>query len=85
MKIELSRGEARRDPVGWALAQVHLARLYEARMVLTGKDRGERANAVTALDAALDVFAEHGLRSMSLTAVEALERLSARPRTSPEF
>jgi len=42
-KIELSNEQASRDPVGWALAQVNLARLYEARMEITGKDRGERA------------------------------------------
>jgi tetratricopeptide (TPR) repeat protein len=83
MKIELSRVQARRDPVGWALAQIHLARLYEARLDMTGKDRGERASAVTALDAALDVFAEHGLRSLSMVAVDALERLKAGPRRRP--
>ena len=65
-------------PVGWALAQLHLARLYEARMGMTGKDGGERAAALMALDAALDVFAEHGLRSLSVLATEATERLSAR-------
>ena len=83
MKIELARVQARRDPVGWALAQIHLARLYEARLDMTGKDRGERANAVTALDAALDVFAEHGLRSLSMVAIDALERLKAGPRRLP--
>jgi hypothetical protein len=84
MKIELSNLRASRDPVAWALAQLHLARLYEARIDITGKDRGERAAAVTALDAALDVFAEEGLRSLSVVASEALERLrvgQARPRS----
>lgn len=80
MKIELSKLQAGRDPVGWALAQVHLARLYEARLDITGKDRGERLAAFTALDAALDVFGEHGLRSLSIIAADALERL--RTRTS---
>jgi tetratricopeptide (TPR) repeat protein len=75
MKIELSRLQARRDPVTWALAQVHLARLYEARMDMTGRDRGERAAAVTALDAAFDVFAEQGMRSLTVVALDALERL----------
>ena len=45
MKMELSNLRASRDPVGWALAQLHLARLYEARIDITGKDRGERAAA----------------------------------------
>lgn len=75
MKIELAALSPRRDPVGWALAQLHLARLYEARMSMTGKDRGERAAALMALDAALDVFAEHGLRSLSVVANEAIDRL----------
>ncbi|MBI1196397.1 MAG: hypothetical protein GC203_00885 [Phenylobacterium sp.] len=82
MKIELGKLSPRRDPVGWALAQLHLARLYEARMGLTGRDNGERAAAVMALEAALDVFAEHGLRSLSVLTHEAMERLSG-PR--PQF
>lgn len=84
MKIELSNLRAGRDPVGWALAQVHLARLYEARVNITRKDRGERAAAITALDAAFEVFSEQGLRSLSIVAIDALGRLrrnaSAEPR-----
>jgi hypothetical protein len=79
LKIELSSLQPRRDPVAWALVQLHLARLYEARVDITGKDRGERAAAVMALDAALEVFGDHGLRSLSVMAGEALERLSAGP------
>lgn len=82
MKIELGKLSAGRDPVGWALAQLHLARLYEARMSMTGKDRGERAAAVMALDAALDVFGEHGLRSLSVLAADALDRLRHPRETS---
>ncbi|WP_293905749.1 hypothetical protein [Phenylobacterium sp.] len=78
MKIELAALSPRKDPVGWALAQLHLARLYEARMGMTGEDRGERAAALMALDAALDVFGDHGLRSLSVLATDAIERLSAR-------
>jgi hypothetical protein len=77
MKMELAKMSPRRDPVGWALAQLHLARLYEARMGMTGKDHGERAAALMALDAALDVFAEHGLRSLSVLAADAVERMTA--------
>ncbi|MBS0335050.1 MAG: hypothetical protein JSS35_19955, partial [Proteobacteria bacterium] len=79
LKMELSGLQPRRDPVAWALVQLHLARLYEARVDITGKDRGERAAAMLALDAALDVFGEHGLRSLSVMATEALERLGAGP------
>ncbi|ODT85110.1 hypothetical protein [Phenylobacterium sp. SCN 70-31] len=76
MKIELANLSPGRDPVGWALSQLHLARLYEARITMTGRERGERAAALMSLDAALDVFAEHGLRSLSVLAYDAVERLS---------
>jgi hypothetical protein len=79
LKTELAALKPRRDPVAWALSQMHLARLYEARMEITGKDRGERANGVIALDAALDVFADQGLRTLSVIASEALERMKAGP------
>lgn len=82
MKIELSALSPRRDPVGWALAQLHLARLYEARMGMTGQDNGERAAAMMALDAALDVFADHGLRSLSVAANDAMDRLTGRHERS---
>ena len=79
MKTELTVLKPSRDPAAWAVVQLHLARLYEARLDITGKDRGERAAAVTALDAALDVFGEMGLRSLSVVASEALARLKAGP------
>lgn len=82
MKMELCTLQPRRDPVGWAVVQLHLARLYEARIELTGRDRGERAAAVTALDAALDVFGDQGQRSLSILATEALERLRDAPPAS---
>ncbi|WP_312161627.1 hypothetical protein [Phenylobacterium sp.] len=84
-KIELAALSAKREPAAWALIQVNLARLYEARMDITGVDRGERASAAMALNAALDVFGELGLRSLSVIAADALERLagaSAAARTS---
>lgn len=79
MKTELASLQARRDPVGWALSQLHLARLYEARLDITGEDGGRRAAAVTALEGAFDVFSEQGLASLSRLAADALERL--RPGT----
>lgn len=75
MKMELANLPARRDPVGWALSQLHLARLYEARIDITGQDGGRRVAAVTALETALDVFSEQGLASLSRLAADALERL----------
>jgi tetratricopeptide (TPR) repeat protein len=82
-KMELTAQPARRDPAAWALIQVNLARLYEARMDITGRDRGERAKASLALSAAFDVFAEQGLRSMSIVASDALERM--RTQSAPRF
>lgn len=80
-RIELTAMSPGRDPTAWALLQVNLARLYEARLDITGRDRGERAAAAHALNAALDVFAEQGLRSLSIIASDALDRLShASPR-----
>ncbi|HEY8571658.1 hypothetical protein [Phenylobacterium sp.] len=82
MKIELSDMNARRDPVAWALAQLHLARLYEARVEITGKDRGRLAAASLALEMARDVFAEQGQRSLTLLANDALDRIQGVPRTA---
>jgi hypothetical protein len=83
MKIQLSKLHARRDPVAWAVAQLHLARLYEARLDLTGRDNGYRAAAIIALEAAVDVFADEGLRTLTVMAAGGLERLrlEARDRT----
>lgn len=77
LKQELARLTPKRDPVGWALSQMHLARIYETRLDLNGGRGAERAAAVLALDCAFEVFAEHGMRSLSLVAHEALERVRA--------
>ncbi|MBV9511345.1 MAG: hypothetical protein JO303_13790, partial [Caulobacteraceae bacterium] len=75
MRAELAASNATRDPVGWAVRQLNFARLYEARVSLTGRDRGERAAAALALNTALDVFGEHGLRTLADAAARSLERL----------
>ena len=77
LKTELVSGQPRRHPVAWALTQVNLARLYEARVEITGRDRGQRAAAAIALTAAFDVFVEEGLRSLASMASDSLERLRA--------
>ncbi|MFN3513510.1 MAG: hypothetical protein ACK41C_10715 [Phenylobacterium sp.] len=82
-KIELSALPARRDPSAWAVIQVNLARIYEARLDITGRDTGERAAAAVALNAALDVFAEQGLRSLSIVAADALARLTGEAAPRP--
>jgi len=78
LRAELASSGASRDPVGWAVRQLNFARLYEARVGVTGRDRGERAASAVALSAALDVFGEHGLRSLADTASRQLEALRAR-------
>lgn len=74
-RCELAAAEPKTDPVGWAIIQMGLAQVYQSRLALTGRDRGERAGAALALDAALDIFSEHGLRSLSAAALDSLDRL----------
>jgi tetratricopeptide (TPR) repeat protein len=76
-KAELVSGPHLSDPVAWAMLQVQLGQVYVTRLNLTGRDRGERAAAALAFQAALDVFGEEGLRSLSAIAAEGLERLAA--------
>ncbi len=77
LRQELASSNAASDPVGWAVRQLNFARLYEARVGVTGRDRGERAASALALSAALDVFGEHGLRSLADTTQRRLEQLQA--------
>lgn len=83
LKDELLVLSPAKDPVVWAICQVNLARLYEARMAVRGNARDEIASAATALASALDVFGEHGLRTLADEASRALERLAARNRFEP--
>ncbi len=76
-KMELIAGPHRQSPVAWAMLQVQLGQLYATRLSLTGKDRGERAAAALAFQAAMDVFGEEGLRSFTAIAADGLERLAA--------
>jgi len=76
LKTELCGQRPAADPVAWAVTQLNLARLYEVRVEITGRDdRGALASAATALAAAFDVFAEHGMRSLTDLAHQGLERL----------
>jgi len=78
----LRRGLAKlhpgRDPVGWAIAQVNLAQLYIARLDTPG-GQDHRAAAALALSSAIEVFGEHGLRSLIDQANQTLDALEARP------
>jgi tetratricopeptide (TPR) repeat protein len=77
-KTELAGLSPGRDAVPWAIAQVNLARLYETRVEITGRDDGALDRAATALSVALDVFGEQGLRSLADLAARGLERLRER-------
>jgi len=80
LKVQLGALSPSLEPVVWAVCQVNLARLYETRMIVRGARRGEVAAATLALASALDVFGEHGLRSLADDAARSLERLAARGR-----
>lgn len=78
LKTELCRLQPSAEPVAWAIAQLNLARLYETRADITGRDDGALASASVALTTAMDVFAEEGMRSLTDLAHQALERLRTR-------
>lgn len=80
LRTELATSNPMKDPVGWAVRQLSLASLYEARATLSGRDRGDRGRAGLALAVALEVFEEHGLRSLSDETGRAIERSK---RSSP--
>ncbi|MDB5431382.1 MAG: hypothetical protein JWP35_2498 [Caulobacter sp.] len=79
-KGELTELNPSLEPVTWAVAQTNLARIYESRAEITGRDNGGRAKGIMALNAALEVFAEHGLRSLSDMALQGIERLREHQR-----
>jgi len=81
LREELRASHPAIDPVGWAVRQLNFARLYEARAAIAGRDAGERQVAATALAAALEVFSEHGHRSLSDIALRGLARLGVSPRS----
>jgi hypothetical protein len=64
------------DPVGWAVVQVALARIYQARAELTGT-RAELADAAFALTEALEVFSDHGQAALAQVALSALAKVRA--------
>ncbi len=75
LKAELRALRPGADPVSWAVLQVNLARVYEARSELLGVFE-ERMAAAYALEAAFDIFAERGQRSLADGAARALERVA---------
>jgi hypothetical protein len=75
MKTELSQMAPALDPTAWAVAQLNLARLYESRADITGRDDGALARAALALTMALEIFGENGQHSLAVIAQDALERV----------
>ncbi len=73
-KAELRGIKPQDDSVGWAILQTNLARLYVARGDITGFMM-ERAEAAYALEAAQEIFAEHGLKALAETAQGHLDRV----------
>ena len=80
-KAELTAGPARNDPLAWAVAQMSLARIYEARDEIRGR-ADEREPALMALDEAREVFTERGLKSLAEAAAAGIERLKAPERAT---
>jgi tetratricopeptide (TPR) repeat protein len=78
LRVELTLADPVKDPVAWAVRQLSFAQICEARAAITRRDVGSDTAVGIALSAALDVFAEHGLRGLSDTAARGLERLRVR-------
>ena len=69
LKARLAAQDPGADPVSWAALQVALARIYGLKDEAAGGDAG-RADAALALEAAIDVFTERGLKSLAEQALE---------------
>jgi hypothetical protein len=80
-KGELTAGPARNDPLAWAVAQMNLARIYEARDEIRGR-ADEREAALLALAEALEVFTDRGLKTLAEAAAAGVERLKAPERAA---
>lgn len=77
-RCELASADTKTDPVWWAVCQLALARIYEARITRNGRENGERSRALLALNEALEVFAEAGLRNLADQALTGIDRLQVR-------
>ncbi|WP_091741847.1 hypothetical protein [Phenylobacterium immobile] len=77
-KMELAALDAAAEPLDWALAQLQLARLYEARAEVLGEGDARLPGALFALDAAIEIFSEEGCHGLSVIAEDAFARLTRR-------
>jgi hypothetical protein len=71
---ELTRVSGPVDPVSWAVAQLALAKVYDARAALEGETSRPK-DAGVALAESLDVFTEMGLKTLAEAAQSALARV----------
>ena len=76
-RADLAARSAQADPVGWAVVQVALARVYQARAKLTG-ETVELSDAAFALTEALEVFTDHGQPTLAQVALTTLEAIQGR-------
>ncbi len=68
LKARLSAHDPVVDPVAWACLQVALARIYGLKAQVSG-EVADRSHATLALEAAVDVFTERGLKSLAEAAL----------------
>jgi tetratricopeptide (TPR) repeat protein len=78
LRLELALADPAKDPVAWAVRQLSYAQICETRAAITGRETTAGAGMGLALSAALDVFAERGLRSLADVAARGLERMRVR-------
>jgi tetratricopeptide (TPR) repeat protein len=76
-RAELMSVKPSTQPLDWAVLQVALARVYEARADVTG-EVAELVNAAVSLHAAFDVFTERGLRTLSEIVLSSLEQIKSK-------
>jgi hypothetical protein len=75
LRADLAASNPALDPVAWGVRQLSFARLYEARANIAGRDPIRDTATAEALAAALEVFGEHGQRTLADVAATGLERL----------
>ena len=68
LKARLSAHDPAADPVAWACLQVALARLYSLK-AQGGVDPADRSRSTLALESAVEVFTERGLKSLAEAAL----------------
>ena len=65
LRADLAASNPAMDPVAWGVRQLSFARLYEARANIAGRDPVQDAATAEALASALEVFGEHGQRTLA--------------------